>query len=184
MMTLQTLVSILLLSAFALPLPAHAKGKAHAHGTVDVNLVTDAGSIKIQMTSPLDNLLGFERSPRTDAERQRVEAMATQLRAADKLFRLPPAAACQLNQVQLHAPVVGLKTPGAESEPSSTPQSGHSDLDALFEFTCAQAAQLSHLDIDLFKTFSGIQRINIQLVTPRGQTQQTLKRPAQRLKLE
>jgi Protein of unknown function (DUF2796) len=183
MMTLQTLTSILFLSSVTLSLPAQAQGKAHAHGAVALNIAIEAQSIKIEMTSPLDNLVGFERAPRTAQERQRVAGMAAQLRSADKLFQLPPSATCQLTNVELSAPVVGLNADGAQPSPSAA-DSGHSDLDAVFAFTCAQAAQATHLDIGLFSAFKGIQRVDVQLVSPKGQRQQTLRRPAQRLKLE
>ena len=56
-------------------------GNAHEHGAVNLNVAVEAGRITLQMESPLENLLGFERAPRTDAERKSATAMVARLKA-------------------------------------------------------------------------------------------------------
>ena len=62
---LQTVLFALCLT----PLLAHAGGKAHVHGVATLDIAVEARKITVQLESPLDNLLGYERTPRTDAER-------------------------------------------------------------------------------------------------------------------
>ncbi len=173
------------LVASSLPLNTQAQNKAHSHGTAVLNIVVETPSITIQFTSPLDDFLGFERNPRTPQERQRVQALADQMRNPNGLFQLPQDAACQSSSLQLSAPLIGLTANGVEPlPPQSQLQPQHGDLDAVFVFTCAQPTQLTHLNIRLFEAFSRLQQLNIQLVTPRGQSQKTFKRPTQRLPLD
>lgn len=47
---------------------------------------------------------------------------------------------------------------------------GHADLVADYTFQCADAAALVGLEVGLFDTFKGLERIDVQLVGPRGQT--------------
>ena len=86
-------------------------GKAHEHGTAQLDIAVAAGRVSIDFETPLDNLLGFEREPRTDAERQRADAAVAQLRAADRLFRIDPAAGCTLAKVETRR-VFGFENPG------------------------------------------------------------------------
>lgn len=148
---------------------------AHVHGLLKLDVAVDVQKLTIAIDSPLDNIVGFERAPRTDAERKTVQQAVAQLRAADKLFTIDPAAGCKLGQVDLDAPTLGLgqARPG---EPAS-----HADLEGSFTFECASAVQARFIDVGLFAGFRNARQIDVQIVTPEGQYQRTLKRPAGRL---
>jgi hypothetical protein len=157
---------------------AHAAGHAHEHGVVKLDIAIEAGKLTVQMESPLDNLVGFERAPRTDAERQRVDAAVARLKAAASLFRIDPAAGCTLASVDLiSAP---LQLGRAES---IAVDDGHAELAGDFEFICKDSTRASFIEIGLFSAFSGMQRIDVQIAAPRGQFKRTLQRPASRITL-
>jgi len=125
----------------------------------------------IAMESPLDNIVGFERAPKTDAEKKTVEAAIAQLRAADKLFTIDPAANCKLGPVDLRSGALGLGNP----DPAES--SGHADLDASFSFNCTQAAAAKFIDLNLFSAFKGARQIDVQIASAQGQFKRQLKRP-------
>ena len=149
---------------------------SHQHGVVQLDIAVDATRISVQMSSPLDNLLGFEHAPRNDAERGRVTAMLATLRGT--LFVVDPAGSCRAGAVQLNSAALQLGRP----DPAEL-QAGHADLDASFEFECSSAARAGFIDTSLLERFAGIQRIDVQLATSRGQRKLTLTRPAQRIVL-
>lgn len=157
--------------------PGHAADKAHAHGVAMLDISVEAQRLTLQLESPLDNLLGFERAPRTDAERQRTEAALAKLRTADTLFKIDPAAQCQLAKVELTSAALklGPAQPAAE-------KSDHADLDGSFEFACVDASKAAYIDVGLFE-FAHFKRLNVQLATPKGQAKRTLKRPHARITL-
>ena len=167
-----------LVVGLALAASTQAQGHAHEHGVVKLDIAIEAGKLSVQMESPLDNLVGFERAPRTDAERQRVDAAVARLKAAGALFKIDPAAGCTLAHVELtSAPLkLGKPEPGAVED-------GHADLDGDFEFTCKDSARVSFIELGLFNAFSGIQRIDVQIAAPQGQFKRTLQRPASRITL-
>jgi hypothetical protein len=174
------------LLAAALASGAHAAGP-HEHGAVALDVAVDDTRITLRMSSPLDNLIGFEHAPRNAAERQRVDAMVARLKAAEGLFRIDPGAGCARGAVRLGAPTLGLRTDTdtGETSPTSAPTAEeHADLDAEFEFECPRAAQARHIDLDLWNAFPGMQRLAVQLATPQGQSRQTLQRPGMRLRLK
>jgi len=175
-MTRRTSFSCLLAAAaLALALPAQAqKQHAHVHGKLELAIVIDGPTITIEMESPLDNIVGFERAPRTDAEKKAVEDAVAQLRAADQLFRIDPAAGCKLGPVKLESATLGL---GKEAKAKGE----HDDLEASFAFNCGNAAQAKFIDLDLFNAFKGARQIEAEIVTPDGQFKRTLRRPNAKL---
>ncbi|MDP1647956.1 MAG: DUF2796 domain-containing protein [Rubrivivax sp.] len=174
MLRLRLVTCVLALAAAG---PALA-GKAHEHGTARLDIAVAAGRVNIALDTPLDNLLGFERAPRTDAERQRADAAVALLRAADRMFRIDPAAGCTLAGVQLVSAALQL---GATS---ATPGQGdHADLEGRFDFDCRHGARAGFVEVGLFEAFKGLSRIEVQVATPKGQMKATLRRPASRVAL-
>lgn len=168
-------VGVPLLTLCALTV-AHAQAQhAHVHGQLKLDIAVDVQTLTIAIDSPLDNIVGFERAPRTDAERKTAQQAVAQLRAADKLFVIDPAAGCKLGQVDLDAAPLGLGQPKA-GEPA-----GHADLEASFTFECSSPVAARFIDVGLFEAFRNVRQIDVQIVTPDGQYQRTLKRPSGRL---
>ena len=157
------------------PMASAQAQHAHVHGQVRLDVVIEGPTVVIEMDSPLDNFVGFERAPRTDAERQSADNAVATLRAADQLFRIDPVANCKLGPVTLRSAALGLgKTEGDATE-------GHADLDGTFAFNCTNAAAAKFIDIGLFDAFKGPRQIDAQIASPQGQFKRTLKRPATRL---
>ena len=61
-----------------------------------LDVAVEPSRVTLELDTPLDNLLGFERAPRTDAERQQADAAVAKLKAAAGLFRIDNAAGCTL----------------------------------------------------------------------------------------
>jgi Protein of unknown function (DUF2796) len=157
---------------------ALAAGK-HEHGALKLDVAVDGNRLTIGMEAPLDNLLGFERAPRTDAERKAAADVLARLRSPDKgspLFTADAAAQCTLSKAEVQAPVL-------EAGAKADSKDGHADLDASYEFTCAQPAELRALDVGLFDAYQRIRRIDVQVVGAKGQSKATLRRPARSVKL-
>ena len=81
-----------LLPFLVCPLLAHAEGHAHVHGIAKLDIDMEVTMLTILLDSPMDNLLGFERAPRTDVERKQADGVVAQLNAAATLFKIDPAA--------------------------------------------------------------------------------------------
>ena len=102
MKTMRLILSCL----FALAMiPAAWAAPAHVHGEAKLEIVVDGGLLAFCFESPLDGLLGFERAPRTAAEKQAVQTMKATLVDAARLFPLPPEAACKALPPTVASPV-------------------------------------------------------------------------------
>lgn len=147
----------------------------HEHGVVKLDVAVEGKLLTLQLEAPLDSLLGFEHRPRTEAQRQAAQAVLARLNEAATLFKPSEAALCTLRKTSIEAEVL-------QPKPAAKP-SEHADLDASFEFDCAQPDKLVAVEVALFGAFKRIQRINVQVVGPKGQSQRVLKRPDGLLRL-
>lgn len=160
-----------------LPSMAHAAGHAHVHGLAKLDVAIDAGKLSLGLESPLDNLVGFERAPRTDAERQAVDKAVAALRDAGSMFRIDPAAQCKSVKVDLASAALKLGNP----DPAEV-AAGHADIDGSFEFDCVDAAKATWIEVGLFR-FERLQKLQVQVATPSGEFRRDLARPTSRLSL-
>ncbi|MFT3817819.1 MAG: DUF2796 domain-containing protein [Rubrivivax sp.] len=171
------------LSAMAIALAcaagASAAGKAHEHGALKLDVAIEGNTLTIALEAPLDNLLGFERAPRTDAERKAAAEVLARLRGPGQgtpLFVTDAAAQCSLRKAEVRAPVL---------EPGAGPaaKDEHADLDADYEFDCARPAELRTLEVGLFDAYKRLRRIDVRVVGPKDQLKATLERPARQVRL-
>lgn len=182
------------LAATALASAAWA-GKAHEHGVARLDVGVEAGRVTLSLEVPLEDLVGFERAPRTDAERAAVTTALARLTEVDRLVRIDGAAGCGPGKVVLVAPMWGIDAaavPGAASPASAAParapsapapREAHGDLEATFEFRCSNAPRAGHIEVGLFEAFARLKRIEVQAVTARGQMKVVLRRPQARIGL-
>lgn len=151
---------------------------AHVHGRATLEVAIDGARLEVALETPLENVLGFEHAPRTDAQRAQVRAMAAKLRAVPGLLVPTPAARCTTTGVTIESgalPPSLLAAPGGSA--AGTPADagdGHADLDASFAWTCAEPAKLDRLDVGLLAAFPGLKRVDVQVIGPRGQSASTL----------
>jgi hypothetical protein len=168
-----------------------AAGKPHEHGVVRLDVSIEGPQVTIAMTAALDNWLGFERTPRTDAERKAAAEVLARLRNPSQgapLFALNAQAQCQLAQAEVSAPVLepAAKPAAPAAAPPPPPAKGgaeHADLEASYRFQCAHPAQLRSLELGLFDVYKRIQRIEVQVAGQKGQAKVTLRRPARSVTL-
>lgn len=158
----------LLLSLFLVTLPSYS-AEAHVHGAATLQIAVDGSSLSLNLSSPLDSLLGFEHLPRTDKQKTAVREMESKLRKADRLFFPTAAAGCKLKSVNLESLVL-------EGQQAHHDEEGeeHADMDGEFVFQCAKPAELKGLDVKLFAAFPGLHQLKTEVATQRGQTAATL----------
>ncbi len=155
---------------------AQAGHAAHVHGLVQANVAVQGNKLSVQIEAPLDSLLGFEHRPRTDAQRQAAQAVVQQLKTPTSWLKPDAAAQCTLTSSDVDTQALEPAKPGAK-------EAAHADVDASYEFTCAAPGQLTGLDVLLFDSFKRVQRLQVQVAGEKTQSQQTLRRPATRVRL-
>jgi hypothetical protein len=155
----------------AAPVAAH---KAHVHGVAQLAVAVDGPTLSVTIDAPLDGFVGFERPPRTDAERKTAADALSKLKDGAALFKPDAAAGCTLAEAKVSAPVL---------EPGAKAGGEHAELEASYTFSCSSPQALRALDVALFDAFRRLTRIEVQVAGAQAQSKVTLRRPAQRVTL-
>jgi hypothetical protein len=171
------LIPPLLLCAL-LPLQTAVAAGIHQHGVAQLDLVLDPPTLAVSVRSPLANLIGFEHRPVSEQEQADWTRLQQQLQQADHLLQLPAAADCSLSKVALHQPFTEMDTHDGHghshshdhhSDSADDEHQAHADLMVEYHYLCADPAQLDQLELPLMQHYPGIERLDVQLITPSGQ---------------
>jgi len=169
-----TAASLALMVAFAPAARAQAAAApqhAHVHGAARLGVVVEGDTVSITFESPLASLIGFEHRPKTPAQQAAVVALQARMQAGKDLFGFNAGANCGLTKADPESAIF-------QPAPASTAVEVHADLDAIFEFRCARPERLTQLDIGLFAAYPRLQRLEVEVVTEKGQFKRDLRPPA------
>lgn len=148
---------------------SHSLGR-HTHGLATLQVAVDAKVLSLSFSSPLDNLLGYERKARNQAEVILVQNMIKQFYKPN-LFVPSKVAQCKLKTIKLDSLVIK-KKPQAEStkQHRHEEEAGHADLDAVLVYQCNNVKNLRDLQVNLFNIFPNLHQLNVEIVSQHGQS--------------
>jgi hypothetical protein len=160
---------------------SHRPQTSHVHGIAALNLVLDGKVVHIELNSPAANLVGFEHAPVSEAEHTAHENALLTLNNADQLFRFNKTANCHAEQVEIESGSTQAARPPAqdghrhhESDDEEHSDMRHSDITAMYRFTCDAPGELDTLRVGLFDAFPAITNLAVQYITDGGQGAATL----------
>jgi len=162
---------------------AAASDHAHVHGIAGLQVAVEGERLTLAFSSPLENLVGFERTPRTDKEKGAVRQMVERLQKPEDFFVPSPEARCARNSVKLNAPVIaaqiaangsasqgGTPAPTKDQRAGKATESEHATLLAEITFRCEQPQHLKGLTVALFDAFPKLRRVDAQVAGAKKQT--------------
>jgi hypothetical protein len=186
------------LLAFAAPAADEfTQHAAHEHGKATLDVALDGGRLEVRLATPAINVLGFERAPRTDAERKAVADATALLGRHKELFTFPVAARCAADPAEVTAPewAGGKDAPGKDGKHEhdhdhehehehGAAGHDHADYVAKWTFTCAVPASLAFFDAPLVGRLQSGTTVQANVITDALQTRQDLNAGAFRIRLQ
>lgn len=151
----------------ALSLTAHADTHehhehslaAHVHGVATLNIALDEQQLSLELHSPAMNILGFEYTPSSTADKNKVLQAERTLKNEQLLFKLSSTAHCALSTVTI-------KNDLAEHADARQ----HNDILVNYQFNCARAENLTGIDLaGFFQAFPMTEQVNVQLLSVNAQ---------------
>ncbi|WP_394692310.1 DUF2796 domain-containing protein [Hyphobacterium sp.] len=131
------------------------QGDVHVHGHGSAMMAAeDNGRVEIILEIPAESLWGFERSPRTDAERQAISDARDVL--GGEVFSFSARADCQLLSAEIG------DDDGHESDGhhgSGHDDSGHHDVEVHYVFQCSGSAEIDEVSTTLFAHFARLEEL-------------------------
>jgi len=166
---------------------------AHVHGQGFLNVAIEGNRVVMEFRAPGADITGSE----TKAETAEAKAaLATAVAVLEKplgLFGLPEGAGCKVVTAKVAAiadddddddhaaeAVAGAKSPApkvdaGKPDPAKAADHDHhhdhSDVQGSYELACATPARMTALQFDYFRAFPRAQKVIVQVITARGQSQ-------------
>jgi hypothetical protein len=141
----------------------------HVHGAVTFNVAVEGNVLSLEIDAPAINVLGFEKSPRNDAERQAVASVDAWLSAGRDIAGVPRAAGCRLQSATYEAPKLG---------------SGHADYRPRYAFRCDNPAALEWVELWALRRFKNVEKAEVNVISATMQRQATLAPGSLRVSLK
>lgn len=146
--------------------------KAHIHGNATLSIAFEnpkKGTILFE--SPADNIIGFEHEAKSASDKKIKEDNLEILRnPTSQLFVFPKEKNCLINSTK-----VEIKKDQSKSN--------HSEVEALFTFTCEKDITQTNLQINLGKKFPKIEDLEVQIIGDQKQSASELEKGIGTIKL-
>lgn len=141
----------------------------HEHGHVVLNVALEGDTLVLEWSAPADQVLGFEHAPRTAAERERLAAATQWITRGTDVLGLPPAAGCRVRTVA--------------HTPPALQNSAHVDYRARHVLVCAKPMALAWVEPWLLRKLQNVEHVEVNIVAPGVQRQNTVRRADERIAL-
>jgi hypothetical protein len=181
----------------------HRQADAHEHGRGTLNIAIEGTRLTMELEVPGADIVGFEHKARTAQQKAAIEKAVQQLMVGEALFQLSAAAGCVLEtsgaalEGEDHKhdskdagkgsdkglDKVSEKGPGHDGDKAGHADTEHSGFRAEYAFECKSPARLSSIAFDYFKLFPGAQRLDVTVITPKGQSRFEVTRARPRIDL-
>jgi hypothetical protein len=144
---------------------------AHEHGKVTINIALDGRELVVELDSPAVNVVGFEHKPRTEAERAVVRDAAAMFDSGRGLLGTPKEAACLFQRTELKAPQWdSTQVPPTHHEEHEH----HTDYEVRLIYRCNAPPRPAWIEPWLLDRLRGVTEARVNVVTPSGQSSETV----------
>lgn len=167
-MQVQRLLALLpALALAALPAATLASDNpgSHQHGHAELQMAIEGERIDILLQSPAANLVGFEHSPETTEQHQKVMALTTW--ATQTPMINTSDLTCTVSSADVHAAWPPEDDHGHDRNHSQP--NGHADLEISQTLNCPGLVANAELETAVMTRFPAMEQLEMQWVSPQGQ---------------
>jgi len=153
-------------------------------------MAIEGARISLELEAPGADLVGFEHVAKTARQKAAVAQAKKQLLAPQTLFKFPGAAGCVVADADVELEGSGeheheqTKAGGAAPKDPEPAQAGtHSNFHAQYAFDCKDPASITVVEFAYFQAFAGAQKLEVNVITAKGQTTFEVTRAKPRIDL-
>lgn len=175
--------------------PAHRQLGAHEHGHGVLNVAVEGDRVSLELSAPGADIVGFEHAARTDRQKSELAGAREKLKAGLTLFRLTPQAGCELADSEIdflteaHVSQSDNAASGGHAHDHADDHAhdehegaghdhDHAEFLVAYNIRCKTPAALTDIAFDYFDVFKNAQRLQVNIVTAKGQKMFTASRDA------
>jgi hypothetical protein len=155
----------------------HRELGPHVHGRGTLNIAMEGNTVTMELEAPGMDIAGFEHVAKTRRDKAALEKAKGQLAAPLALIKLPAAAGCRVTDAKVAVEIgehdhdskeVAAKDTEGDKAPAK--HEGHSEFHAEYTLECASASNITAIEFGYFHTFAGAEKLDVNVITPKGQS--------------
>jgi hypothetical protein len=187
------LSGLMLFAAFpAFSQTEHRQLGPHVHGHGRLNIAVEEKHVSMELEVPGADIVGFEHEPDTPEQKAALEKAKDKLADALSIFQFPASAGCKLENAKVtieaeHEHEAADKHHGddakKENHEHEEGEHHHSEFHAEYSLSCKSISRLTSMSFDYFNQFAGAQELDVNVITPKGQSSYAVTRANPRLDL-
>jgi hypothetical protein len=155
----------------------HRELGAHEHGRGTLNIAVEGNKVTMELEAPGVDIVGFEHAAKSRRDKAAVEKAKTQLNSPLALFKLPASAACRVTEAKVEVEAgehakVGAKDGAKDAKDNAAKgkDEGHSEFHAEYALECGSASSITAIEFGYFRVFAGAAKLDVNVITPKGQS--------------
>lgn len=168
---------------------------AHEHGKGTLNIAIEGSRLTMELEAPGVDIVGFEHKAKSAKDKAAVSNAKKQLAKPLALFKLPAAAGCVVRQATAklegeddhgHAHGHGHGKPKDAKQGAGKAEKDdhdHSQFHAEYALDCKSPGGITSMEFGYFATFAGAAKLEVNVITPKGQSKFEVTRAKPRLDL-
>jgi uncharacterized protein DUF2796 len=183
---MKTLGTVVILGAFAMhPAGAqttHRELGPHEHGRGTLNIAVEGNRVSMELEVPGMDIVGFEHEAKSRKDKTTLEKAKEKLSAPLTLFKLPPSAGCRLMEAKVEVETGEQQDHATKEEKAGDPAKSsekehhHSEFHNQYSLECTSPASITTIEFGYFKAFAGAEKLDVNLITPKGQNKYEVTR--------
>ena len=172
-------------------LAQHRELGAHEHGRGTLNIALEGKRLSLELEAPGVDIVGFEHPAKSGKDRAAVEAAIKRLSAPLTLFKLSATAGCVVKEAKAdlegehdHDQDYGKSGKGEPGkEAAAHEEHEHAQFHAQYMLDCRAPEKIAAIEFEYFRAFAGAQKLDVNLITGKGQSRLEVTRARPRLDL-
>jgi len=181
---MKTLGAAVVLGAFAVhPATAqteHRELGPHEHGRGTLNIAIEDNRVSMELEVPGMDIVGFEHAAKTGKDKTTLETAKQKLSTPLSLFKLPASAGCRVTDAKVEVETGehdhGPKEDKTDTSKSSEEEHHHSEFHNQYSLECTSPAGITTIEFGYFNAFPGAAKLDVNLITPKGQNKYEVTR--------
>jgi hypothetical protein len=153
---------------------AHRELGPHDHGRGTLNIAVEGSKISMELEVPGMDIVGFEHEVKMHNDETTLERAKQKLSAPLSLFKFPASAGCRVTEAKVEVERGEHDHAAKEDEKGEAPKSPekekrHSEFHNAYSLECTSPANITGIEFDYFNAFPGAKKLEVNLITPKGQ---------------
>lgn len=192
---MRTLGAVVVFGALAInPAAAqtpHRELGPHEHGRGTLNIAVEGNKVTMELEVPGMDIVGFEHEAKTRKDKATLEKAKQKLMTPLSLFKLPASAGCRVAEAKVEVEIGehdhdhGAKETkdGEGAKGSVKEEHHHSEFHNQYSLECGSAASITAIEFGYFSAFAGAEKLDVNVITPKGQNKFEVTRASPSLSL-